>query len=123
MKTQELYDILQRQMALHGRKLDVTIQVNEDEVYVLNQLKIVFKTDEGKKSPHCLILVPELFREPTGKPPCAHISRFTMVPDDIVVNETLSADQPITCAVGDKYDTLFCPDCGAKINSREESKQ
>ena len=94
MKIQQALEHIRQQRLLHGRDLPVAVQVNEDEVYLVAKLSIIFREEDGKKTAHSLMFTPELFREPTGAPPCAHLDES-----------------------GTAHVSIFCPDCGAKLKA------
>lgn len=103
MEIKQLYDALMHVRTLHGNKLPVGIQVNEDEVFLLEKASVIFRVDEQQnRVAHVLLLKPVAFRLSgvTGELPCAHINKRINV-------QTLS--EPII------YTSAFCPDCGAKI--------
>ena len=103
MEIKQLYDALMHVRTLHGNKLPVGIQVNEDEVFLLEKASVIFRVDEQQnRVAHVLLLKPVAFRLSgvTGELPCAHIER-----DDF----DISHESPLY------YKSNFCPDCGAKL--------
>lgn len=103
MKIQHLLSAIQTSRHVHGKGLDCAVQINEIEVYLIDKLSIVYRVNEkGERKAHCLMITPQLFREPTGKP-CAHIDF-----------NAPHSDAPW------KYKTLYCPDCGAKLRDSEK---
>ena len=101
MEIKQLYDALMHVRTLHGNKLPVGIQVNEDEVFLLEKASVIFRVDEQQnRVAHVLLLKPVAFRLSgvTGELPCAHINRNSKTGDPI------------------NYLSAFCPDCGAKLN-------
>ena len=113
MEIKQLYDALVNVRTLHGAKLPIGIQVNEDEVFLLEKASVIFRVDEQQnRVAHILLLKPVAFRlsGASGELPCAHLDKMA---NELALVENSGPFY---------YTSAFCPDCGVKLNSAAPKK-
>lgn len=99
MKFSDFTTSLRNARSLTPASLPVGIQVNEDDVFLLKEIKIIYRVEGASRAPHVLLLVPEMFRVPEiNAMPCAHLDTAAWHSDASVY-----------------YTTNYCPDCGARM--------